>query len=394
MIFKLLKLAQSLKEETIAQRRDFHRHPELGFQEHRTSKIVADAMRALALNVETEVAQTGVVARLDGVRPGPVVLMRFDMDALPIQEANDVPYASTKPGVMHACGHDGHTAVGMTVAKILASLRDQMAGSIKFVFQPAEEGLGGAESMVNDGVLANPEPDYVLAFHLWNKKPVGWIGLTPGPLMAGAELFEITITGVGGHGAIPHEATDPILAAAHVIVGLQSVISRNVDPLQSAVLSVTKIRAGETFNVIPEQASICGTIRTFMPEVRSRVLQRVEEIASGISAAMGCSAEIKLQQLTPPVVNHPELTETIISVAQEMFPKATLCTSETSMTSEDMAFMMQAVPGCYMLLGSNNQKKGLDKSHHNPQFDFDEKVLPQAAALLAATAWSLLDENE
>ncbi len=394
MYSKLLELAQSLKEETIAQRRDFHRHPELGFQEQRTSKIVADAMRALALNVETEVAQTGVVARLDGVRPGPVVLMRFDMDALPIQEANDVPYASTNPGVMHACGHDGHTAVGMTVAKILTSLRDQMPGSIKFVFQPAEEGLGGAECMVNDGVLADPEPDYALAFHLWNERPVGWIGLTPGPLMAGAELFEITITGVGGHGAIPHEATDPILTAAHVISGLQSVISRNVDPLQSAVLSVTKIRAGETFNVIPEQASICGTIRTFLPEVRSRVLQRVEEVASGISTAMGCSVEIKLQQLTPPVVNDQELTETIISVAQVMFPKATLSTSETSMTSEDMAFMMQTVPGCYMLLGSSNQKKGLDKSHHNPQFDFDEKVLPQAAALVAATAWSLLDENE
>jgi amidohydrolase len=391
---KLLELAQSLKEETIAQRRDFHRHPELGFQEHRTSKIVADAMRALALNVETGVAQTGVVARLDGVRSGPVVLMRFDIDALPIQEANEVPYASTNPGVMHACGHDGHTAVGMTVAKILTSLRDQMAGRIKFVFQPAEEGLGGAEGMVKDGVLADPEPDYALAFHLWNERPVGWIGLTPGPLMAGAELFEITITGVGGHGAIPQEATDPVLTAAHVIVGLQSVISRNVDPLQSAVLSVTKIRAGETFNVIPEQASICGTIRTFLPEVRSRVLQRVEEITSGISTAMGCSAEIELQKLTPPVVNDPELTNTVISVAEEMFPKATLCMSETSMTSEDMAFMMQTVPGCYMLMGSSNPKKGLDKSHHNPQFDFDETVLPQAAALLAATAWSLLNENE
>jgi len=391
---KLLKLAQSLQEETIAQRRDFHRHPELGFQEHRTSKIVADAMRALALNVETEVAQTGVIARLDGVRPGPVVLMRFDMDALPIQEANDVPYASTNPGVMHACGHDGHTAVGMTVAKILTSLRDRMAGSIKFVFQPAEEGLGGAESMVADGVLADPEPDYALAFHLWNERPVGWIGLTPGPLMAGAELFEITITGVGGHGAIPNETTDPILAAAHVIVGLQSIVSRNVDPTQSAVLSVTMFQAGETFNVIPETVSICGTIRTFLPEVRSRVLQRVEEITSGISAAMGCAAEVRLQQLTPPVVNDQELTERIISVAQEMLPQATLCTSETTMASEDMAFMMQTVPGCYLLLGSSNQKKGLDKSHHNPQFDFDEKVLPQAAGLLAATAWSLLDENE
>jgi amidohydrolase len=383
-----------LKAETITQRRDFHRHPELGFKEYRTAKIVSDEMNKLDLRVQTGVAKTGVVAMLDGVRPGPVILMRFDMDALPIQEANDVSYASTVPGVMHACGHDGHTAVGIAVAKMLGSLREQMAGRIKFVFQPAEEGLGGAECMVSENVLEDPKPDCALSLHLWNEKPVGWIGLTPGPVMAGAELFEITISGKGGHGAIPHEAVDPILAASHVITALQSVISRNVDPIESAVISVTKIRAGETFNVIPEQVHLCGTIRTFLPEVRRTVLQRVEEITAELSAAMGCAAKIKLQQLTPPVTNDPELTEKIISVTQEEFADVILSTSETTMTSEDMAFLMQTLPGCYMLFGSNNAKKGLDKSHHNPRFDFDEEVLPLAAAVLAAAAWSLLEDHE
>lgn len=389
-----IKLAQSLKDEIITQRRDFHRHPELGFEEYRTAKIVAEAMDELGLDVQTDIAETGVVALLQGVRPGPVILMRFDMDALPIREANKVPYASTNPGVMHACGHDGHTAVGMAVAKILASKRDMMTGGIKFVFQPAEEGLGGAKRMVGEGVLKDPKPALALSFHLWNEKPVGWIGLTPGPVMAGAELFEITISGKGGHGAIPHEAIDPILTATHVISALQSIVSRNVDPLHSAVVSVTQIRAGETFNVIPEHVHFCGTVRTFLPEIRSLVLQRLNEITTGVSSAMGCSAEVILQQLTPPVINDSVLTEKIVAIAKKLFPKATLSRSETSMTSEDMAFMMQTVPGCYMLLGSNNKKKGLIYSHHNPHFDFDEKVLPQAASLLAAAAWSLMDEDE
>ncbi|MEJ2569703.1 MAG: amidohydrolase [Anaerolineales bacterium] len=388
------KHARSLKNDTVARRRDLHRHPELGFEEKRTAKIVAAVMNELDLQVRTEVAQTGVIALLEGSRSGPVVLMRFDMDALPIQEANDVPYASTVPGVMHACGHDGHTAVGITVARMLAERRDQLAGKVKFVFQPAEEGLGGAEGMVREGALADPEPDYALAFHLWNERPVGWIGLTPGPVMAGAELFEISITGKGGHGAIPHEAVDPVLAAAQVVTALQSVVSRNVDPLESAVVSVTQVQAGETFNVIPEQVQLRGTIRTFVPEVRKMVLRRVEEIVIGVSASMGCTANVDMQQLTPPVVNDAELTDKVATLAASMFPKATLCETEVSMTSEDMAFMMQTIPGCYMLMGSNNRKKGLCESHHNPRFDFDEAVLPRAAALLAAAAWSLLNENE
>ncbi len=386
--------AKSLKNDTIARRRDLHRHPELGFEEKRTAKIVAAAMNELELQVRTEVAQTGVIALLEGSRSGPVVLMRFDMDALPIQEANDVPYASTIPGVMHACGHDGHTAVGITIARMLAERRDQLAGKVKFVFQPAEEGLGGAEGMVREGVLADPEPDYALAFHLWNERPVDWIGLTPGPVMAGAELFEVTITGKGGHGAIPHEAVDPVLTAAQLVTALQSIVSRNVDPLESAVISVTQVHAGETFNVIPERTRLRGTIRTFLPEVRKMVLRRVEEIAMGIAASMGCTAKVDIRQLTPPVVNDAELTAKVANLTAGMFPKATLSDTEVSMTSEDMAFMMQTIPGCYVLMGSNNRKKGLCESHHNPRFDFDEAVLSRAAALLAAAAWSLLNENE
>jgi amidohydrolase len=388
---RFLKEVEELAEDLIERRRDFHRHPELGFQEHRTASIVADALENLGLEVKTGVAETGVIALLRGKRTKRTVLLRFDMDALPVQEVSDAPYTSTVPGVMHACGHDGHTAVGIAVAQLMHAHAEELHGNVKFVFQPAEEGLGGALRMVEEGVLEDPAPDVSLAFHLWNDQPVGWIGITQGPAMAGAEKLEIVIEGKGGHGAAPHLAVDPVLAAAQVTSALQSVVARNVDPLRSAVISVTKINAGETFNVIPERAHLTGTIRTFQPDVRDIVLRRVKEIAEGVTSAMGCEAQVNVTRLTPPVINDEEIAKQLLNLTREMFPEATIDTADITMGSEDMAFFMESIPGCLVFMGSSDPERGLDAPHHNPSFDFDESVLPTAAAFMATAAWQILE---
>jgi amidohydrolase len=390
---QFVQQADALADEIIALRRDFHRHPELGFQEHRTAGVVADKLANLDLEVHTGIAETGIVALMVGEKPDPTILLRFDMDALPVQEETGAPYASIHDGVMHACGHDGHTAIGIAVAKLLHEHRVNLPGRVKFVFQPAEEGLGGAERMVAEGVLENPRPDYSLSMHLWNDKPRGWIGITPGPAMAGAEKFEIEIRGKGGHGASPHQTVDPVIAAAHITSALQSIVSRNVDPLESAVVSVTQIQAGDAFNIIPSHATLCGTIRTFTPEVRELVLQRVEEVSRGVATAMGADAKVEITKLTPPVVNDHAVAAMLNSLAESMFPKATIGSSEITMGSEDMAFFMEGIPGGYLFVGSSDTSRSLDAPHHNPRFDFDEAVLPMASSFMAASVWSLLEAS-
>ncbi len=371
-------------------RRDFHRHPELGFQEVRTAAIVAQALSDLGLEVSRGVGQTGVVALLEGSRPGKVVLLRFDMDALPITEESGAEYASETPGVMHACGHDGHTAIGLTVARLLQAHAGELAGAVKFVFQPAEEGLGGAEAMIADGVLQNPRPDYVLALHLWNEKPLGWLGISPGPVMAAAEIIKVRIIGKGGHGALPHLAIDPLLAAAHIITAAQGVVARNVSPLQAAVLSITRLHTGEAFNVIPSEAQMEGTMRTFEPEVRQRVIERFHQVVTDIARAMECRAEVEVTAITPAVVNDPQVTRGVQQAAMSLWPGLTLDSAYRSMVSEDMAFMLQEVPGCYFLVGSANAAEGLNYPHHHPRFDFDERALAYAVALMAEAATRML----
>jgi amidohydrolase len=392
-----LNEAQSLFEYTQALRRDLHLHPELGFHEVRTAGIVAKELQALEMEVTTGVAKTGVVGMLEGAKPGPVVLIRFDMDALPVTEETGAPYASTDPGKMHACGHDGHTAIGLTVAKILHAYRDQLAGSVKFVFQPAEEGtcgeeIGGNEMMIREGVLDHPKPDLALALHLWNEKPYGWVHVAQGPVMAGAEEFKITVTGVGGHGAIPQNTIDPVLAASQIVTALQSITSRNVAPLQSAVVSVTMIHAGDAFNVIPPVAKMEGTIRTFELSVRETVLRRFEEIVQGVATAMGCTAEVTVKRLTPALINAEEIAQHVQESARHILPDADLDTSgHLTMGAEDMAFMLEKVPGCYFFVGSANRARGLDYGHHHPKFDFDEAALPRAAALMAGAVADFLE---
>ena len=360
-----LEEAQQLFEYTRDLRRDFHRHPELGFQEVRTAGIVARELTDLGLEVSTGIGKTGVVAILEGERPGPVVLARFDMDALPIQEQTGAEYASQTPGVMHACGHDGHIAIGLAVAHLLEAHKQDFGGVVKFVFQPAEEGQGGAEAMVADGVLHGPKPDNCLGLHLWNEKPLGWIGVTPGPAMSASERFTVNIYGRGGHGASPHLTIDPVLAGAQVITALQSVVARNVPPLESAVVTVTA--------------------------VRDVVLERFNQVVVGVSNALGCRAEVELWDVTPAVVNDAQMAERVQSVAARVLPEATIDTSERTMGSEDMAFMMEDIPGCYFFIGSANHEKGLDAVHHHPRFDFDESALPRAAALMASAAFEFLD---
>lgn len=389
----LIRQAQSLFPYTQALRRDFHQHPELGFQEVRTAGIVARELRELGLEVTTGVAKTGVVALLEGARPGPTVLVRFDMDALPIQEETGAPYASQTPGVMHACGHDGHTAIGLTVARMLAERREQLAGRVKFVFQPAEEGMGGAEAMVAEGVLENPRPDVVLGLHVWNERPVGWLGVTTGPAMAAADYLRITVTGKGGHGAAPHLTVDPVVAAAHIVTALQTVVARNVAPLEAAVVSVTRVRAGEAFNVIPSQAEMEGTIRTFLPAVRERVLERVQAIAAGVAGALGAQAEVTVQRLTPPVINDAAVAARVRAVAERLFPEDEIG-EERTMGSEDFAFFMEAIPGCYFFIGSANAARGLNYGHHHPKFDFDEAALWRGAALMVGAVLDLLGAGE
>jgi amidohydrolase len=368
-----------------ATRRDLHLHPELGFQEFRTAGIVAKELANLGLEVHTGVAETGVVALLEGDQPGPVILARFDMDALPIREETGADYASQSPGVMHACGHDGHVASGLAVARLLARRRTQLRGSVKFVFQPAEEGLGGAEKMLTDGVLRDPEVAATFAMHLWNERPVGWLGITPGPLMAGSDVFTIQITGKGGHGALPQVTIDPVAAGAVLITALQTIISRNVSPLQSAVLTVARMRAGEAFNVIPQTAELAGTLRAFEPQVRDLLLQRMEQVVQGVATAMNCRAELAVQRLTPPVINDPQAAQAVLRATQKTLPDAQVEADCRTMISEDMAFLMERVPGCYFLVGSSNPEKGLNYGHHHPRFDFDEAALPRASALMAAT---------
>jgi amidohydrolase len=386
----LLNEAEKLFEYTRDLRRDFHRHPEIGFKEFRTANIVAKELTNLGLEVKTGVGQTGVVALLEGKAPGPVVLLRFDMDALPVQEETGVEYASLTDGVMHACGHDGHVAIGLTVARILNAHRTDFNGTVKLIFQPAEEGLGGAESMIADGILLDPQPEIALGLHVWNEKPIGWIGITPGPVMAAADTFTVRITGKGGHGAVPNLTKDPILAASQVINTLQGIVSRNVPPVKAAVVTVASIHGGDAFNVIPALVDLKGTIRTFEPEIRNLVINRFHQTVENVALAFECEASIEIKSITPAVINHPQITAKVQQVAEILLPGQQLDFHSITMGSEDMAYVLQQIPGCFIFIGSANAEKNLVAPHHNSKFNFDESVLPKAVGLMATAAMELL----
>ena len=386
----VLDEAQELFEYTRKLRQEFHRYPELGFQEVRTAEIITRELNNLGIEAKTGIAKTGIVAHITGETSGPVGLLRFDMDALPIYENTNLDYSSVNHGVMHACGHDGHMAIGLTVAKILNQHRNRISGVVKIVFQPAEEGLGGALGMISEGILINPRPDLSIGLHLWNEKPVGWLGITSGPVMAAGDIFKVHIKGRGGHGALPHQTRDPIMAGAQTITSLQSIVSRNIAPQKSAVVSVTKILAGESFNVVPSDLELLGTIRTFETEIRDRVLERFNNIVSNTSKLYECEAAIEIQSITPTLVNDPEISKIVQNIAEKLFPTHQIDTEYRTMGSEDMAFIQEEIPGCYFFIGSSNEFKGLNAMHHNPNFNFDEQVLPDAVALMAASTFRIL----
>jgi amidohydrolase len=395
-----LQQAEELFPYTQSLRRDFHMHPELGFREIRTGGIVAKELEALGIEVTKGVGKTGVVGLLEGTRPGPTLLLRFDMDALPITEETGAEYSSQNNGIMHACGHDGHTAIGLTVAKILNSRRDQLAGTVKFCFQPSEEGTngeetGGAEMMMQDGLLESPNVDMALALHLWNEQPLGWLGIAGGPMMAGAELFSIKITGKGGHGAIPDGTIDPIVASAQIVTALQTIVSRNVSPMDTAVVSITSFHSGTAFNVIPSEATLGGTIRTFESGVRQKVLKRFEHIVRGTAEALGCQVEITIKRITPALVNDMSISEKVQETSRRLLPDADLRTEGyLTMGAEDAAFLLEKVNGCFFFVGSANRERHLDYGHHHPKFDFDEEALIRGSALMAAAAMDLLNSTK
>ncbi len=372
--------------ELVATRRDLHAHPELGFQEHRTAALVAERLAALGYRVRTGVGKTGVVGVLEGgaagTGPKRTVLLRADMDALPIQEANDVAYRSTTPGVMHACGHDAHVAIGLAVARRLAASRETWRGAVKFAFQPAEEGGNGALAMIEDGVLDAPNVDAAFGLHVMNNVPLGRIAATAGPIMGSVDKFAITIRGKGGHAAMPHEAVDPILAASHVVTALQSMVSRAADPFDQLVVSVTQIRAGDAFNVIPETAELAGTVRSMGGKPFEEAPRRLTDIATGVAASLGCTASVDYVRQTPPAVNDAAMTELAATVAAQVVGEGSVLTAARTLGGEDFSFFLQRVPGCFAWVGSQNPARGFDAPHHSPRFDIDEQAMPTGVELL------------
>ena len=373
----------------VATRRDLHANPELGFQETRTSGLIAQRLGQLGYQVRSHVGKTGVVG-LKG-NGGRCVLLRADMDALPLEEANDVPYRSRNPGRMHACGHDGHVAIGLEVARRLAGL--QGPGAVKFAFQPAEEISDGAGAMIADGVLEAPRVDAAFGLHLWNSMPVGTIGLMPGAIMASVDQFEITVTGKGGHAAMPHLAIDPVLAAAHVVTALQSLVSRRRDPFEPGVVSVTQLAAGHAFNVIPEQAVLRGTVRTFGGKFFDAAPRLVDDTARATAAAFGAEVTVDFRRLSGPLVNDAAMTEIMRTVAEDLVGKQNVKDGVRTMGGEDMSYFLERVPGCFAFVGSA-RPDGSSFPHHSPRFDIEEESLVIGAELLSRTAVRYLAEGE
>lgn len=367
---------RALQPQLVNWRRRFHQYPELGFTEEMTAAFVCQTLTALGIDHQAGVAKTGIVATIDSPQPGPVLAIRADMDALPIQEENEVPYRSCHDGIMHACGHDGHTAIALGTAAYLAQHRETFRGTIKLLFQPAEESPGGAKPMIEAGVLKDPDVDGIIGLHLWNNLPLGMVGVRSGALMAAVECFRCQIFGRGGHGAMPEQTVDSVVISAQIVNALQGIISRNINPMDAAVVTIGELHAGTAMNVIADTASMSGTVRYFNPALADYFSKRIEQIIAGICQSHGAVYKLDYWHLYPPVINDESMTDLVRSVAAAVVetPMSILPNCQT-MGGEDMSFFLQEVPGCYFFLGSANFEKGLSFPHHHPRFDFDENVL-------------------
>jgi hippurate hydrolase len=360
-------------------RRDLHAHPELAFEERRTAEFVAERLTEWGLDVDRGMARTGVVGTLSR-GAGPVVGLRADMDALPMSEANDFSHRSKYEGRMHACGHDGHTVMLLGAARYLAA-RPDFSGTVHFIFQPAEEAAGGAKVMMDEGLFERFPVDAVFGMHNWPGLAVGRFAMRPGPMMASLDCFDIRIQGRGAHGALPHHGIDPIATAAQLIVALQTIVSRNVDPLRSAVISVTKIQAGDAYNIIPENVALGGGIRCFEPELRDMLKRRLREVVDGVTQAAGASASLRFVSGYPAVMNDPAGTRLAAAVAADIVgDQCVSANAEPVLGSEDFAFMLERNPGCYVFIGNGVEAGGC--MIHNPHYDFNDEILT-----LGATYW-------
>jgi amidohydrolase len=378
-------------QELIEVRRDLHAHPEIAFAETRTAALVAGKLRALGLEPRTGVGKTGVAATIRGASPGRTVLLRADMDALPIQEENEVPYRSQVQGRMHACGHDCHVSMLLGVARQLVRQAPSLPGAVKLCFQPAEEQGGGALGMIADGVLRDPHVDAAFGVHVWQDLDVGKVGVTSGPWMASVDEFTVTLTGKGAHAAAPHQGVDPVVALAHVITALQTIASRGTDPLLEVVVSVTQVRAGTAFNIIPESAWMNGTVRAFDTALWQELPGRFERIVRGVGGALGCTAEVKYERFNRPTVNDPAMAELAHAAAAEIVGEENVVTQIRTMGGEDFSAFLHEVPGAFLAIGSRNPAKGLVHMHHHPHFDVDEGCLPIGAEVLLRVARRFLE---
>ncbi len=365
---------EAIYPELVEFRRDLHMNPELSFEEVRTPQLIADYQRALGLEVRTSVGGRGVVATLRGGKPGRTVALRADFDALPIHDEKDVPYRSTVPGVMHACGHDIHTAGLLGVAKVLSEVREQLSGTVVFIHQFAEElAPGGALPMIEDGCLNGV--DVIYGAHVHSPEPYGTVGTIAGPAMAASDSFTVTVRGKGGHGASPHETVDPVVVTSHLILALQQIVSRQTDPLKSAVVTVGSIHGGNAFNVIPETVDLKGTVRTFDPEVQDATQAALERIVQQVCAAFGAEGTLEYSRGYPANVNHSEQTERIRKIAERIVGPANTLAQAPSMGGEDFAYYLQKVPGTFFFTGGGNEELKATFPHHHPRFDVDERSM-------------------
>ncbi|GGE18434.1 N-acyl-L-amino acid amidohydrolase [Marinithermofilum abyssi] len=385
----LNKLVEEVKAEVIQWRRHLHQHPELSYQEEKTARFIFEILQSFGNMELSRPTKTSVMARLIGNQPGKVLAIRADIDALPIQEENTFDFASKTPGVMHACGHDGHTAMLLGTAKILSGLKDRIQGEVRFLFQHAEELFpGGAEEMVQAGVMDGV--DLVIGTHLWSPLETGKIGVVYGPMMAAPDAFSIKVIGKGGHAASPHETIDSIAIGAQVVTNLQHIVSRNTDPLESLVLSITKFIAGSAFNVIPGSVEIGGTVRSFNPELRQSVPNLMERVIKGITEAHGASYEFTYQNGYRPVFNDEEVTRVIEETVREVFGDDALDRTKPNMGGEDFSAFQQKAPGTFFFTGAGNPKKGIIYPHHHPRFTIDEDALQNGVKMFVHAAFKLL----
>jgi amidohydrolase len=380
-----LEIPRRVIDDAIALRRDLHAHPELGFAETRTAGIVAQRLRALGYDVHEKIATTGVVGVLRGTRPGKTIMLRADMDALPLPEETGTPYASTVAGKMHACGHDGHVAILLGAAELIAQRRGELAGSIVLCFQPAEEGLGGARVMVAEGMLERFGVERAYGLHLFSQLGTGTLGFREGPFYASSDSIEITINGFGGHGAAPHLSIDPILVAAEFVASVQKVVSRFVDPLEPAVVTIGSIHGGTTHNVIPSYVKLLGTVRSFDANVRERMADRIERVLRGVCESSGASYDFEYLWRYPVTSNDAEQTAYARALAVETVGSEQVVLSEKHMGAEDFSFFAERVPACYFVLGSGGSES-TRYPHHHGKFDLDEAALENGVRMMLALA--------